>query len=99
MIPMTEAKLDLIRVGRTETDAVIIDHYQEFKDRIDCCDVEAYKPDKTKLPTFRLNIKSKCDIKQRGAGSRKRYYVLREEQYSLYDKLMSENEDSIEIDV
>lgn len=94
-IPMTVAKLDLIRVGRTEIDTVIIEHYQEFKEGIDCSDAESFKPDKMKLPTFRLNIKSKCDRLRRSSGDRKYYYILRKEQFSLNDKLISED-DNIE---
>jgi hypothetical protein len=44
------------------------------------------------LQAFRLNIKSTCDIKQRGWGDWKRYYILKKEQHELFDKLIENDE-------
>jgi hypothetical protein len=99
VIPMTEEKLDLIRVGRTEIDIIIIEHLEEFKKGIDCCDAERYKPGGMKLPNFRLYVKSKCVVKQRGSGTRKRYYLLREEMYAVYEKMMGDDYIAEDIDL
>jgi hypothetical protein len=92
---MTEAKLNLIKVGRSEVDCIIIELYEDFKKEISCSEVEKFKPSSMKLQKYRLSIKFKCDIKQKGSGDRRGYCISKKEQYEMFDKLI-ENDKSEE---
>ncbi|KAA6366706.1 MAG: hypothetical protein EZS28_037766 [Streblomastix strix] len=60
LIPMTEAKKQLINVSRTPIDDIIIEHYEQFKQGIPIALVNQYKPQNWKLTTFKNALQHKC---------------------------------------
>lgn len=84
-IPMTEAKEDLIEASRNPLDVWICEHYDELCAGMLCVDALMTKPVEMKERAFQLQIKDKCDRRQKQADCvRKWFYVLKEECKSIY---------------
>ena len=84
-IPMTEAKEDLIEASSSPLDIWINDHYDELIEGIQCSDALISKPSDMKDKTFQLQIKDKCNRKQRRVdGKREWFYVLKDECKGIY---------------
>ncbi|KAA6390846.1 MAG: hypothetical protein EZS28_013630 [Streblomastix strix] len=93
LIPMTEAKKQLINVSRTPIDDIIIEHYEQFKQGIPIALVNYYKPQNWKLTTFKNALQHKCtEQSPRINGNRTRVYVLNEDQQTYYDKMINEED-------
>jgi hypothetical protein len=92
-IPVNEAKNELIRVGRSSTDDVIIENFEGFKLGVLCRTVENWLPKDLKLKTFQHNLLEKCERKQRKEkGKHFWYYVLKKEYYNVFETLMGDRD-------
>ena len=84
-IPMTEAKEDLIEASRNPLDVWICEHYDDLCAGMLCSDALNCKPVEMKERAFQLQIKDKCDRKQKQVECvRKWFYILKEECKSIY---------------
>ena len=93
-IPMTEAKQDLIDASRSPIDYFICDHYNDLIDGIPCTTALRMKPSDMKDKTFQLQIKDKCDRKQKRDGNtRVWYYVLKDEYKNLYKQTLHDDDE------
>ncbi|KAA6395322.1 MAG: hypothetical protein EZS28_009155 [Streblomastix strix] len=93
LIPMTEAKKQLINDSRTLVDDIIIEHYELFKQGIPIALVNQYKPQNWKLTTFMNALQHKCtEQSPRINGKRTGIYGLNEDQQIYYDKMMNEED-------
>ncbi|KAA6373057.1 MAG: hypothetical protein EZS28_031418 [Streblomastix strix] len=93
LIPMTEAKKQLINVSRSPVDDVIMEHYEQFKQRIPIALVNQYKPQNQLLKTYKNAMIHKCDEQRIYInGISTRVYVLNKDQQSYYDKMMNEED-------
>ena len=91
IIPMTEAKEDLIEASRSPIDVWICEHYDELLNGIQCSDALVSKPSEMKDKNFQLQIKEKCERKKKGPkGNQKWYYILKDECKSLYHQTVYE---------
>jgi hypothetical protein len=98
-IPANEAKNELIRVGRSSTDDVIIENFEEFKKGVLCKMAENWLPKDLKLKTFQHNLLEKCERKQKKEkGKHLYYYILKKEHFGFFETLMADR-DKEEIDV
>jgi hypothetical protein len=89
-IPANEAKNDLIRVGRSSTDDVIVEHFELFKQGLRCGMIDNWLPKDLKLKTFQHNLLEKCDkVQKKEQGKHVWYYVLKKEYYSVFETLMA----------
>ncbi|KAA6388472.1 MAG: hypothetical protein EZS28_016002, partial [Streblomastix strix] len=61
LIPMTEAKIQLINVSRSPVDDVIMEHYEQFKQGIPIALVNQYKPQNWLLKTYKNAMVHKCE--------------------------------------
>ncbi|KAA6384833.1 MAG: hypothetical protein EZS28_019640 [Streblomastix strix] len=93
LIPMTEAKKQLINVSRSPIDDVIMEHYEQFKQGIPISLVNQCRPQNWQLKTYKNAMQHKC-TEQRIyiIGTRTRVYVLNADQLSYYDKMMIEED-------
>ncbi|KAI5540832.1 hypothetical protein TVAGG3_0043110 [Trichomonas vaginalis G3] len=96
IIPMTEAKQDLIELSSNPLDVWINTHYDELCAGMTCKNALLCKPSDMKDKNFQMSIKDKCDKKQRRIdGKQTWYYVLKEEMKGLYKQVEpNDNEDS-----
>ncbi|KAA6376855.1 MAG: hypothetical protein EZS28_027619, partial [Streblomastix strix] len=93
LIPMTEAKKQLINVSRSPIDDVIMEHYEQFKQGIPIALVNQCKPQNWQLKTYKNAMIHKCtEQTPRINGLRTRVYKLNEDQLRYYDKMMSEED-------
>ncbi|KAA6379290.1 MAG: hypothetical protein EZS28_025182, partial [Streblomastix strix] len=93
LIPMTEAKKQLINVSRSPVDDVIMEHYEQFKQGIPIALVNQYKPQNWLLKTYKNAMVHKCEEQRIYVnGIRTRVYVLNKDQQSYYDKMMNEED-------
>ncbi|KAA6378285.1 MAG: hypothetical protein EZS28_026189 [Streblomastix strix] len=93
LIPMTEAKKQLINVSRSSVDDVIMEHYEQFKQGIPIALVNQFKPQNWLLKTYKNAMVHKCEEQSIYInGQRTRVYVLNKDQQSYYDKLMNEED-------
>ncbi|KAA6375046.1 MAG: hypothetical protein EZS28_029427, partial [Streblomastix strix] len=60
LIPMTEAKKQLINVSRSPIDDVIMEHYQQFKQGIPISLVNQCRPQNWQLKTYKNAMQHKC---------------------------------------
>lgn len=94
LIPMTEAKEDLIEASRSPIDVWICEHYDELLNGIQCSDALVSKPSEMKDKNFQLQIKEKCERKKKGPkGNQKWYYILKDECKSLYHQTVYEEDE------
>ncbi|KAA6375603.1 MAG: hypothetical protein EZS28_028869 [Streblomastix strix] len=93
LIPMTEAKKQLINVSRSPIDDVIMEHYEQFKQGIPIALVNQCKPQNWQLKTYKNAMINKyTEQTPRINGLRTRIYKLNEDQLRYYDKMMSEED-------
>ncbi|KAA6368696.1 MAG: hypothetical protein EZS28_035776 [Streblomastix strix] len=93
LIPMTEAKKQLINVSRSPIDDVIMEHYEQLKQGIPIALVYQCKPQNWQLKTYKNAMIHKCtEQTPRINGIRTRVYKLNEDQLRYYDKMMSEED-------
>ncbi|KAA6366885.1 MAG: hypothetical protein EZS28_037588, partial [Streblomastix strix] len=93
LIPMTEAKKQLINVSRSPVDDVIIEHYEQFKQGIPIALVNQCKPQNWNQTTYKNAIQHKCtEQTPRINGKRTSEYVLIKDQQTYYDKMMNEED-------
>ncbi|KAA6356010.1 MAG: hypothetical protein EZS28_048463 [Streblomastix strix] len=93
LIPMTEAKKQLIYVSRSLIDDVIIEHYEQFKQGIPIAFVNQCKPQNWKQITYKNAKQHKCTEQQpRINGKRTTVNVLNKDQQTYYDKIMNEED-------
>lgn len=93
-IPMTESKQDLIEASRTPIDQFICDNYNKLIEGMVCNEVLLNKPSEMKERAFQLQLKDKCDRKQKRVdGSRVWFYVLKDECKTIYHQTIFINED------
>lgn len=89
-LPMTEAKEDLIEASRNPLDIWICEHYNQLCTGMLCTDALTCKPSEMKERTFQLQIKDKCDRKQKQIDCvRKWCYVLKDECKTIYKQTNS----------
>ncbi|KAI5510116.1 hypothetical protein TVAGG3_0713870 [Trichomonas vaginalis G3] len=96
IIPMTEAKQDLIELSTNPLDEWINTHYDELCAGMTCKNALFCKPSDMKDKNFQMSIKDKCDRKQRRIDGKQTWcYVLKEEMKGLYKQVEpNDNEDS-----
>ena len=94
VIPMTEAKQDLIEASRNPVEQFICDHYNELCKGMLCSDAIMLRGD-IKERTFTLHLKDKCDKKRETKGDRKWYYILKDEYKSIYHQTEREDDELI----
>ncbi|KAA6402064.1 MAG: hypothetical protein EZS28_002412 [Streblomastix strix] len=93
LIPMTEAKKQLINDSRSSIDDVIMEHYEQFKQGIRIALVNQCKPQNWQLKTIKNTMIHKCtEQTPRINGLRTRVYKLNEDQLRYYDKMISEED-------
>ncbi|KAA6390828.1 MAG: hypothetical protein EZS28_013636, partial [Streblomastix strix] len=104
-IPMTDAKKQLLNVSRTPVDDIIIKNYKKFKDSILISEVSQMKLNNWNERSFKHSILQKCTEQRIYINkARTRIYKLLEENYSVYDDMMSdldkeeECEESVKVD-
>ena len=99
IIPMTEAKQDLIEASRTPLDNWICEHYDELILGIPCSDALTSKPTEMKDKNFQLQIKDKCNRKRITIhGKRVWCYILKDECKQIYKQILHEIDEDIDID-
>ena len=87
VIPITEAKKDLIEASRSPIDVWICDNYNDLIKGILCDDALMIRPPDMKERTFQLQLKDKCDYKKiQKNGVRKGYYILKQECRGIYSQ-------------
>ncbi|KAA6396540.1 MAG: hypothetical protein EZS28_007937 [Streblomastix strix] len=93
LIPMTEAKKQLINVSRSPVDDVIMEHYEQFKQGIPIALVNQCKPQNQKQTTYKNAMQHKCAEQQpRINEKRTRAYVLNKDQQTYQDQMMNEED-------
>ncbi|KAA6380777.1 MAG: hypothetical protein EZS28_023693, partial [Streblomastix strix] len=93
LIPMTEAKKQLINVSRSPADDVIIEHFEQFKQGILVSVANQYKPQNWILKTYKNALEHKClESRPYFNKIRTRIYVLKEDQIRYYKLMMSEED-------
>ncbi|KAA6385123.1 MAG: hypothetical protein EZS28_019349 [Streblomastix strix] len=93
IIPMTDAKKQLINVSRSIVDDIIIEHYQQFKQGIPVALVNQFKPTNWLLKTYKNALEHKCTTPRPYInGIQTRMYLLNKDQQSYYDKMLSEED-------
>ena len=91
-IPMSEAKRDIIEASYSEFDEWINSHYLTLIDGMVCSEALASKPHGMKDKLFQLQIKDKCNRKQKRVGTKREYYyVLKDECIDLYHQISHDN--------
>ncbi|KAA6382391.1 MAG: hypothetical protein EZS28_022082 [Streblomastix strix] len=96
LIPMTEAKKQLINVSKSPIDNIIIEHFEQFKQGITVNLANQFKPSNWLQQTYRNAMEHKCQLLRPYINKiRTRVYVLNLDQQSYYNTMM--NEDDIEI--
>jgi hypothetical protein len=100
ILPITEAKQDMINAGRSVVDKFIIARYEEFKAGVHKWEIEQYKPTEYKdFNSFHLALKGKCEFKEfRRNGKKARGYVLREEYIKIYEDMAKDEDEEPEAD-
>ena len=84
-IPMTEAKQDIIDASKSPVDTFICDHYRELIDGMLCDYALSLKPIDVREKTFAIQLKDRCRRERKQIeGSRKWYYILKDECKSIY---------------
>ena len=92
VIPMTEAKHDLIEASRSPLDVWICDNYNDLIEGIPCDDALMIRPPDMKPRTFQLQIKDKCEHRQlQKDGVRKWHYILKKECMNIYSQTEDDN--------
>ena len=87
VIPITEAKKDLIEASRSPLDVWICDKYNDLIKGILCDDALMIRPPDMKERTFQLQLKDKCDHKKiQKDGVRKWHYILKQECRGIYSQ-------------
>ena len=87
VIPITEAKKDLIEASRSPIDVWICDNYNDLIKGIPCDEALMARPPDMKERTFQLQLKDKCDHKKiQKDGVRKWHYILKQECRSVYSQ-------------
>ncbi|KAA6370202.1 MAG: hypothetical protein EZS28_034270 [Streblomastix strix] len=93
LIPMSEAKKQLINVNRSPIDDVNMEHYEQFKQGIPIALVNQFKPSNWLLKTFKNAMIHKSEEYSIYInGIRTRTYVLNKDQQSFYDKMKREED-------
>ncbi|KAA6371102.1 MAG: hypothetical protein EZS28_033371 [Streblomastix strix] len=93
LIPMTEAKKQLINVSRSPVDDVIMEHYDQFKQGIPIALANQFKTQNWLLKTYKNAMVHKCEEQRIYInGLRTRVYVLNTDQQSYNDKMMNEED-------
>lgn len=83
-IPMTESKQDLIEASRTPIDQFICDNYNKLIEGMVCNEAIMNKPAEMKERAFQLQLKDKCERKQKRVdSSRVWFYVLKEDEIPI----------------
>ena len=95
IIPLTEAKQDLIEASRSPVELFICDHYNELCKGMLCSEALLNKPCEIKERSFQLQLKDKCDKKRETKGDRKWYYILKDEYKSIYHQTEREDDELI----
>ena len=97
IIPMTEAKQDLIEASRTPLDNWICEHYDELILGIPCSDALTSKPTEMKDKNFQLQIKDKCNRKRITIhGKRVWCYILKDECKQIFKQILHEIDEDID---
>ena len=97
IIPMTEAKQDLIEASRNPVDIWICNNYNNLCEGMLCADAILLKPYDIKERTFTLYLKDKCIRKQlRRDGKKPYYYFLRDECKEIYQQTINDEENNEE---
>ncbi|KAA6397863.1 MAG: hypothetical protein EZS28_006610 [Streblomastix strix] len=80
IIPMTEAKKEIIEVSLTDIDRFCIQYFSQLKVGWLCDDAQRYCPDSIKLANFRLQIQKNCEtIRQHHLKKNIRLYKHKED--------------------
>ncbi|KAA6398679.1 MAG: hypothetical protein EZS28_005793 [Streblomastix strix] len=96
IIPMTEAKKQLMNGSRLPVDNIIMEHYEQFKQGIPVAFANQCKPQNWLLKTYKNALEHKCSTpRPYFNGVQTRVYVLNKDQQTYYDKMM--NEEDIEV--
>ena len=99
IIPMTEAKQDLIEASRTPLDNWICEHYDELILGIPCSDALTSKPTEMKDKNFQLQIKDKCNRKRIAIHGKLVWcYILKDECKQIFKQILHEIDEDIDID-
>ena len=94
IIPMTEAKQDLIEASRNPVDVWICDNYNNLCEGWLCSEALSNKPYDIKERSFTLQIKDKCIRKQiQSNNKRSWYYFLKDEYKTIYHQTIREDEE------
>ncbi|KAA6341549.1 MAG: hypothetical protein EZS28_052451 [Streblomastix strix] len=92
VIPMTEAKKDIINASRSLLDDVIIKHFKAFQEGVTTPMAEAWKPTEMKLKNYEISIKNVCNkVKKQVSGVRQYVYQLKEEMVKIYESMLDED--------
>lgn len=92
LIPMTQAKLDLIDASRSPIDIWICDNYDNLVRGMLCSDAIENKPDEIKERVFQFMLKDKCDrIKKQINKHCSWYYVLKNDCKQIYSQTIDDN--------
>ena len=91
-IPMTDAKQDLIDASKSPLDIWICEYYNALVDGMNCDEALRCKPAEMKKRTFQLQLKDKCERKQRRIdGQRVWFYILKQECKDIYHQTPDES--------
>ncbi|KAA6394713.1 MAG: hypothetical protein EZS28_009761 [Streblomastix strix] len=93
LIPITEAKKQLINICHSPIDDAIIEHYQQFKQGIPIALKNQCKPQNWRQTIYKNAMQHKrTEQLPRINGKRSRVYVLNIDQQTYYDKMMNEED-------
>ena len=96
IIPLTEAKQDLIEASRNPVDVWICDNYNDLCKGMLCSDAILLKPCDIKARSFTLQLKDKCIRKQIQSNNKRNwYYFLKDEYKTIYQQTVSDEEEEI----
>ena len=95
IIPMTDAKQDLIEASKSPVEQFICDYYNKLCEGWLCSEALLYKPYDIKERSFQLQLKDKC-IRKRVKKNNQLYwyYFLKDEYKSIYKQTETDDNES-----
>ncbi|KAA6402154.1 MAG: hypothetical protein EZS28_002316 [Streblomastix strix] len=96
IIPMTEAKKEIIEVSLTDIDRFCIQYYKQLKVSWLCDEAIRYCPDSIKLANFRLQIHKNCEtIRQHVMKKNIRLYKIKEDKIAELEQYVEDDDNQV----
>ncbi|KAA6379167.1 MAG: hypothetical protein EZS28_025306, partial [Streblomastix strix] len=96
IIPMTEAKKEIIEVSLTDIDRFCIQYFKQLKVGWLCDEALRYCPDSIKPGNFRLQIHKNCEtIKQHRMQKTFRLYKIKEDKIAELEQYVEDDDNQV----